>query len=276
MAFALPQSDREFLRGTRLVREIRFVETISELRQALRHGPNVALLCDVNTMSISAAEVVAGVDRCGRGPSRVIVRCAVTAGVGRRLLSLRDRVRVDEVSIRFSDRCGDDLLALESEVSGTMPLIEHLLRHAPPAISDIVVCALALGMRRVSVPALARACGLSIRTIEWRLAAAKSLRASRLLGSALCLHAAWRLELNGWGIKRVAAESGFASAAAFARFVRRHAMVSPVGLRQNGLDRLLETVSLSLHCGDVPNPGVRSQPQGPAPGPEKTVTPGPI
>jgi AraC-like DNA-binding protein len=122
-----------------------------------------------------------------------------------------------------------------------------LLRRWLPRGEDLelLVAATLLGKRRVGVRDLTAASRMSMATLRKRLQRARLPGPRDLLGKMLVLHAAWRLGVQQWSIKRTASSLGFRSTQAFSNFVRRYTGVAPqtLGQHPNFDDLVLQTLA---------------------------------
>jgi hypothetical protein len=79
-----------------------------------------------------------------------------------------------------------------------------------------------IGVRRCQVQTLAAVCGLSERTVERHLEAARLPPARSLLAWSLIIHAFWRIEMLHWPLKRTALAANLPSTAGLSHLVARH------------------------------------------------------
>ena len=219
-------------------------------------SPNVVLL-DVDVCSdgqLDSVRETAGDAFIG---VPLLVRTSLKRSSVSRVIALNGRAAETTVSLRGVDDLVRDVVMIGErlgDAAGTASIIAGLSPYWDGRVVDIAMAALLMGRRRPSVASLAGAMQLARRTVEWRLREAKQPRARDLLATAMCLHAAWRLGVLQWPIKRAAMEGGFRSRIAFNNFVRRQTGVPPTALRQSAsFDRLLGNAR-EAWCSTCPAP----------------------
>lgn len=113
-------------------------------------------------------------------------------------------------------------------------MIQALGQRAHSAIDDLLLVAIRAGRRRLSVAEFSVLCKQPVRTVQYHFKASGSLGPRELLASILCLHSCWCLEVEHCQIKRAASEAGFASAADFSNYLRRHTGKRPLEIQTKG------------------------------------------
>ena len=159
-------------------------------------------------------------ERC----SPVIARCPLSRSAIEQVVRLANVFHNLELSLSPCDDI-DQLCAALVPVSGNrsarVPVLEQIVGVIPPTLVEIVAAASATSERGGSVERLAAACGVSVRSLEVRLATAGNMPPKRLLMRMLALHAAWRLGYCGWPLKRIAFNAGFESPRCLAERIER-------------------------------------------------------
>ena len=125
------------------------------------------------------------------------------------------------------------MLAGDIPASACHVILRELEARVPERFRGIVVTAILAGTSRFSVRELAHRCDIGVRTLDWRLRSSPC-SPRKLLGWIMCLHAAWRLDVLGWTLKRVAAEAGFSDSAAVSDLMQRLAHIRPGALAHRG------------------------------------------
>lgn len=155
---------------------------------------------------------------------KVWTSAGVTAGIDLALAMVEEdhgRALADEVAARlvvYARRPGfqaqfSDVLVAQSAASGSLARAIDGLRSNPGRIGD--------------VGALARASGMSVRTLHRRCADELSTTPAKLLERLRAEHARLLLGTTTLGTKSVAARAGFVNAARMSRAFRRTLGVSP-------------------------------------------------
>jgi AraC-like DNA-binding protein len=175
---------------------------------------------------------------------RLMLRCSLSQRAAQQLLETAASSSDSLISIRELDDCEEGLSLLSHGFTKASPLplvLSRLCAGIPPDVTNIVVGALILGGRCMTVQHLAKACALSRRTVELRLARARYLSAAELLAWGRLLHAMWQIEVLGRTTKQAAAEVGFSSGRALCSLVKRHTALAIGDLRRSeGFALLLE------------------------------------
>jgi len=132
---------------------------------------------------------------------------------------------------RIGIRSFDSLARSVSNVLSSAPapdlaILPPLLRKAASPSHGLIASAAIVGCKRVGVNVLAKACGISVRTLELRSLVLLRLHPRQLLAWMLALHAAWRIGEAGESQKEVALSVGFQSERAMSNRIER-----AVGLR---------------------------------------------
>src|SRR6185437_224549 len=141
-----------------------------------------------------------------------------------------------------------DVLSAPEGRSGQLIILDRLTCDLPSSVSSIVQTAVLLTHRRTTVVRLAAACGLAVRTLEWRLSSAGMPAARRIIGWTTALHAVWQLDVLGWTRKRVARDAGFCTTELLDVCVQHHTGARPLQLcQQGGFDHLLGYVGDILY-----------------------------
>jgi hypothetical protein len=109
--------------------------------------------------------------------------------------------------------------------TGFSPLRTRLLTRAPAGIPaqvhPILVAAILAGGKPISISAFARACCMSPRSVEAKLAAAGAPTAQDILRNVLVAHAAWGISRLGLRSAPLAVQLGIASAKILNRRIER-------------------------------------------------------
>jgi AraC-like DNA-binding protein len=153
--------------------------------------------------------------------------------------------------VRIVFRDVDDLGPALRDVIAGLEREEHvpavglqLLEQMPMAARSIITYCLRHCPERLSVTSIARAFGLTRRTLLNRLSRAHAPRPATLVAWCRLLAAAGKLQTRPISVRQAAEESGFIDATAFRRQLRSHTGMTPSELRDpsaqhNLLDRLL-------------------------------------
>jgi hypothetical protein len=126
-------------------------------------------------------------------------------------------------------------------------LLYHFVGPAPkPLQLFLALAALSVPERR-GVDEISRWCGVSLRTIERRLASARWPTARVVLHSFIALDAVWLMSEYGWSARRVHTVRGFAHASSVTRLLARYVGLRPSSLREDGgFPAALEYVTRAL------------------------------
>lgn len=180
----------------------------------------------------------------------IAVRTSLTSATLRDLITIARYRSVHWVSIasaESADVAVRDLVRDPDGRTAQLIILDRLTRDLSPSVSGIVETATLLTHRRVSVSTLAGACGLAVRTVEWRLSSAHLPSAHTILGWMGALHSVWQLDVLGWTHKRVAREAGFGTVELCDVSIQRHTGARLLQIcRAYGLDRLLDRVGVAL------------------------------
>lgn len=150
--------------------------------------------------------------------------------------------------VRIVFRDVDDLGPALRDVIAGLEREEHvpevglqLLEQMPMAARSIITYCLRHCPERLSVTSIARAFGLTRRTLLNRLSRAHAPRPATLVAWCRLLAAAGKLQSRPMSVRQAAEESGFIDATAFRRQLRSHAGMTPSELRDpSALADLLE------------------------------------
>lgn len=249
IAIGLAGADRRSITAANREAPIRHFSTTSAELGARQMGAATVLVIGLEEVSDGDLEtIVKAADSAP--PAQVIVRFRLSGTAMRRLSLLSGSLPVTRLSITGRDDIVQDAIRAASGdlARDARPrIIERLVAVAPPKAMLILTAVAAIGARRTTVPQLAAACGLSSRTLEWRLATARLVSGARVLGMMLSLHAAWYLDVLDLTVKQTAANCGFASRTALANFLKRHTHLAPSALGESsGFERLLKELRRSL------------------------------
>lgn len=177
---------------------------------------------------------------------RLLLRLDLSVAAARQLVLAAAHLPNSYLSFRNHDDLRTDLaqwLAERDDHGGSVRIVQYLGSICSGETRDVMLSAAATGRRRLSVEQLALICGVPIRTLEWRLRSAAAPTARRLIGMAVSLHSAWRLEQLRLGPKQAAGRAGFHSTAALASYLRRHTGMRLSELASEGaFDLLLHRV----------------------------------
>jgi AraC-like DNA-binding protein len=153
--------------------------------------------------------------------------------------------------VRIVFRDVDDLGPALRDVMAGLERVEHvpeiglqLMEQMPMAARSIITYCLRHCAERLSVTSIAKAFGLTRRTLVNRLSRARAPRPATLVAWCRLLAAAGKLQSQPMSVRQAAEESGFIDATAFRRQLRSHADMTPSELRDDAaqgslLDRLL-------------------------------------
>lgn len=228
---------------------IELCRTEGEILRALTEGPVAAVLWELGARATHGLPHAAAALRAAAPSLPLIVEMQLSRTAARQLLTIAALEPAPRVVIRGVDRLEvvvEEVLEHGSEPGAHGEIACTLLPLVPSGAIDIVATAAVVGHRRSSVARFARICGLSSRTVEWRLQVARLPVPVKLLGWMLSLHGLWRLDVLGWTAKRVAAAAGFETANVWSNYVERHTGSRPSAhLRDDGFASLLR------RCCDV-------------------------
>ena len=155
----------------------------------------------------------------------VVLRGTPTQSGAREILAAAGRLTRGRVSLVGFDDLRDDVAHMLTHPCYPGPELAALKACGSrllASVRGIVVAAAVLARRRTHVSTLASACGISKRSVEYRLARAGMQPARTLLGWSVALHTVWSLDLLHWPLKRCAAAAGFTDAEGLSEYVRRH------------------------------------------------------
>lgn len=231
-------SDRRAV--ARIRRELRDIARLyfcvdrGELQARVRHAEvDLVIVAAVDAGGVDNSAAVATV----RSLSRVIpilVLCRSAAPHMRALMSLA-RAGADDIILED----GGDIAAVVAEYarlvadrSMSQRVLDDLQRTVPTAVYPIVSHCVSDARAGLSVDALARAVGVSRRTIGNRLAAAGLGPPGSLIMWGRLLLAAYLLAGTDETVERVAASAGFTSAAAFRVASKRYTGLRPLDIRR--------------------------------------------
>lgn len=168
------------------------------------------------------------------------------------ILGVSRRAQHARVSVHGFDDLGSDARHAAAGTPETNPqlvIIHHAASVVPPAARLATCAAAVLGARRASVADLAALCGISVRTLEWRLRSARMMTARRLLRWMMTLHATWHLDVRRSTPKSIADGMRFASTAALYSLLARQMVRAPTGeLRRLGFHGALARFLTECRC----------------------------
>lgn len=101
-------------------------------------------------------------------------------------------------------------------------ILRALLPDLPVHWCECLIRAVFVAQSQRSVGALARACGLARRTLEYRLAKNRMPAPRVLLAACVVLHVLWAVDVAGFPLKHVSQQWGFSSPTDISAYVRRH------------------------------------------------------
>jgi hypothetical protein len=138
-------------------------------REDWRH---VVIVCDIGAVDHESMCLFAQAERRGVGPLSLLIRTGLIRSSAIKVVEFRPMLRATRLSVRGIHSLGSQLteanLASEERDSNAA-ILEAIAPAVPHSLAEIVLGAVVLGRRRASVHALGAACGLSMRTVEWRL-----------------------------------------------------------------------------------------------------------
>lgn len=180
----------------------------------------------------------------------VAVRTNLTAAALREIVDIAGRRSASWVSVENlepADIVVDDLMHAPEGRTAQLVILDRLTRDLSPSVRGIVETAILLSHRRAGVSKLAIACGLAVRTVEWRLSSADLPPARTILAWMGALHAVWQIDVLGWTHKRVARNAGFATAELCDVSIQRHTGARLLQIcRMYGFDNMLDCVRAAL------------------------------
>ena len=170
----------------------------------------------------------------------VLVRTELRQADSHHLAEIARRIPQTRFAVASFASLADEISMLKSERPSTSPVLQiscaDLFGGLPPFV---LLAAAILTTRRISVEQLARACGCSRRTLECRVKREGLVGPRQIVAWSTVLHALWRVERQGWNLKRAAHAAGF-DAELFTAYVKRHLGQPPSQvLRNGGFDRAL-------------------------------------
>jgi AraC-like DNA-binding protein len=229
IATGLDQQDRAEIERTGFHVLIKTARSLAEVGLEVQRAPAAAVILAIDGLERHAVDAALG-DLQERGTGiPVIIRLSLTRTNAAWLIySAAASVRY-RVSLRGFDNLGDDVSREIAERcrGGAFARIAALLGDVPSPVLNIVVGSAAIGHHRTTVPTLARACGMSPRTLEWRLSRNGVASGARLLRVMLTLHTVWCIEMMGWTVKRTSVGAGFATRSGLSNFLQRQTGHSP-------------------------------------------------
>ena len=148
----------------------------------------------------------------------------------------------------------DSLLAHGRVDDAVGAIIQRVGRGHASVRQEILFEIAAIGRFRLLARQFAEMRAQPLRTLEMRASAANLPPISVLLGWALALHTAFRMETLEWSAKRASHASGFATTAALAEYLRRHVGMRPAAMRTRGtfstlLDRFADLIHSDAEDG---------------------------
>lgn len=226
-AFIVTPDDDRALREVAARRyELHLFESPAALAQATFSGRFSHVICEL--LPGRGPELGVSLRTTGstaRLPAGTIVRCGLGTHLIPDLLAVRS-----PLDLRLSVRGYDSLQQFDrtdSDVSCRYAIVREAVAHAPHFAQVLVAAVSVLGERRCSVGQLANFCGVSVRTLEWRLHRHALPTARNLLGWCLALHCTWKIQFLGWTLKQTSLDAGFSCTAAFCNYAQRHVGMSP-------------------------------------------------
>jgi len=234
--------------GTR--RLVRFSIDERGLIQATKAGGVDSLVWQIVPGADRMVKAVARAIEVGGRGTRVFTQLDLGRGTARRMKCLASYLPYASISLRSHDDLERDLdrwFRGDGERAAYPVIIKRIEGASPQHARDILCAAAVVGRRRTEVERFARACGLPLRTLEWRCARARLPTPGRLLGLMVSLHAAWRLDVLQFETRRAALAGGFSEPHALASYIARHCCATLSDLRRDGsFPALLERVVRSL------------------------------
>jgi AraC-like DNA-binding protein len=180
---------------------------------------------------------------------RLAVRIDLSQNLAELISWLADSLPVLRVSVMQLNTAREDVDWLQSTRSTSAEhwILNLLSEGLSPALRDLIFPFIIAGRHRVSVARFAGLHRTAVRTLEERCQRSAVPSPNVLLGWSVCLHAAWRLQVDHLTIKQVAEETGFSAAADLSNYVMRHISMRPRELKRprstHGLGkRFLEAV----------------------------------
>ncbi len=167
----------------------------------------------------------------------VVLRMDITPGTARDVVSLAPMIPNGRVSLKGLDDLTSDVgvvFGLKWSPGPELRLIQAIPDQSEPPVRTILLGAATMGRRRTSAHALAMACGLALRTLDWRLHQARYPHARHLLAWSLALHTMWRVDVLNWSLKESASAAGMGTGANLSALVRRHTGRRPSEISRNG------------------------------------------
>ena len=225
------------------VARLRFFASSLDLQSFVRRSrTDLVIIEAADAAGTDNAGAVAAIRRISR-TIPILVLCRMVASHARSLMSLA-RAGADDIVLEDID----DLAAVVSkhahrteDVATVQEVLDDLRLLAPAAAYPVVSHCVANAGRGLRVDTLARALGVSRRTLCNRLAAAGMAPPSTILMWSRLILAAYLLTGTGRSVERVAASSGFASAAAFRVACKRYTGFRPLEIRRaNARDRVVQ------------------------------------
>lgn len=230
------------LQGTAARSSVVFCSTNDEVLRRVSDGDVVGLVVEQSDL-VPSASLIMPPWRPELLNRPLIVRIVLPHLRWVDIVRLADAASDLRVSVRGSDVLADEIEAvLERPAQHTADhaLIRMIGLHMRPETWPIVLTAAMMSRRRTHVSELARACGVSPRTLEHRLRTLQLPHARSLLGLLLSAHAMHRCVWSGWSPKRVALAAGFASEAAMSNYMFRHSDTRPRNACMEGFSKLLD------------------------------------
>jgi hypothetical protein len=265
LVYPLSRADCLALASSTYSRSVRFCATEREVRNCVLAEQVSGLILEVDACCVRDAVSRALMTELLANNWPVTIRTGLSPASIRTLISLSEVTPHVRVSLRGVDHLDVELKRLldqASEPSAQLLLVQRCACKVPQRIRRIVVAASLMSHRHTSVKALAAACDISVRTLEWQLAAEHAAHARKLLGWLTAVHCAWRIDVLGWSLKRAAIEAGFSTVDNFGGFVARWTGKRPGDFcRDGGFATALSRFSTELNLtprlsDDIGEPGV--------------------
>jgi hypothetical protein len=217
--------------------DVLFCATSDDVRRTLETRSVTGLLWRARSQPVG--DIVAALRHAQeRAPDAwTLLRADLTAGAASVICQVASMIRETAlVSLCGFDDLGRDIgrVIAGSPTDGALTILSSI---TPPLVArerEIVVAAALLGRRRRYVRDLAVACRRSIVALERQLRNAGLEPPENILGRAISLHGAWRIEVLSQQVKQAAADMGFGSPQAFSNYIMRHTGMRPRTLAEMG------------------------------------------
>jgi AraC-like DNA-binding protein len=241
---ATPRDHDAAARAVGVTSSIRFCATARELQALTATAGVTAVLCELHDSIGGGIGPVARTIRARATPMPFLLVISPSRSTVRQLVRLLAVDLAVHVVVRDTSNFGNSVEALLMTArsgSAHTAILQRLNGALPEEALEIVLACILLGFPKSGVQSVAGVLGVSGRTLERRLAAARTLSPRMILAWSVVLNVAWRMERESMPLKSIVRHSGFPSSESLANAVRRACGHSPGRIVSRlGFDALLD------------------------------------